>query len=256
MLVLASQSPRRADILRQAGIPFTVRAAPVDEAPLPGEDPKEYVQRLAERKARAVPCEPTEIVLGADTTVVIDGEMLAKPEDAADARRMLAKLSGRRHEVMTGICLRWGSGMIRDGAITSVWFMHMSQGEIAEYVSSGETMDKAGAYAIQGLAGKYVEQIEGCYFNVMGLPVNLVYRSLRELAALQNLSVTFEADEWRFLVTVLRAATSMLHTLMAVQHYTPDSIELPITADAVANVTVMADRIEQQTFSAVNRKVN
>jgi septum formation protein len=179
MVVLASQSPRRAEILRQAGIPFNVRAVPIDETPLPGEKPEDYVRRLAESKALAVTCGPGEIVLAADTTVVIDGEMLAKPEDAADARRMLAKLSGRQHEVMTGICIRRCSEVIRDCATTTVWFTPMSEREIADYAASGEPLDKAGAYAIQGLAGKYIDKIEGCYFNVMGLPVALVYRHLR-----------------------------------------------------------------------------
>ena len=178
MLVLASQSPRRAEILRNAGIPFVVRVANVDETPRPGEPPEEYVQRLAEEKARAVDAAPGETVLGADTTVVIDGEMLAKPADAADARRMLGRLSGRRHEVLTGIALRRGDEVTRDCASTAVWFSPMSGREIAEYVASGEPMDKAGGYAIQGLASKYIEKIEGCYFNVVGLPVSLVYRRL------------------------------------------------------------------------------
>jgi septum formation protein len=180
VLVLASQSPRRAEILRQAGIPFHVRtAAAVDETPRPGEKPEDYVRRLAEEKALAIPAEPDEIVLGADTTVVIDGRMLGKPEDAPDARRMLEALSGRRHEVMTGICLRRGTELIRDWAVTEVWFTAMTAREIEEYVASREPMDKAGAYAIQGLASKFIEKIEGCYFNVVGLPVALVYRHLR-----------------------------------------------------------------------------
>ncbi len=178
MLVLASQSPRRAEILRQAGIPFTVRSRSVDEAPLPRETPEAYVLRVAETKARAVEAAPEEVVLGADTTVVIDGEMLAKPADEADASRMLTLLSGRRHEVMTGICLRRGAELTRDCAVTQVWFETMSEREIAEYAASGEPRDKAGAYAIQGLASKFVARIEGCYFNVMGLPVSMVYRYL------------------------------------------------------------------------------
>ena len=178
MLVLASQSPRRREILRQAGIPFTIRAAGVDESPLADEPPEAYVQRLAEWKARAVSAGAAETVLGADTTVVAGSEMLAKPEDPADARRMLAMLSGRCHEVMTGICLRRGARAIRDHAVTAVWFAPMSPGEIAEYVASGEPMDKAGAYAIQGLASKFIERIDGCYFNVVGLPVALLYRYL------------------------------------------------------------------------------
>jgi septum formation protein len=179
MLVLASQSPRRSEILRQAGISFTVRAVPVDETPIPGERPEDYVQRLAEAKARAVESAPDEVVLGADTTVVIDGEMLGKPADEADARRMLEKLEGRRHHVVTGICLKRGDEAERDWAETQVWFAAMSAAEVEEYVASGEPMDKAGAYAIQGLASKFVEKIEGCYFNVMGLPLSLVYRRFK-----------------------------------------------------------------------------
>jgi septum formation protein len=179
MLVLASQSPRRSEILRQAGISFTVRAAPVDETPLHGERPEDYVQRLAEWKANAVHASPDEIVLGADTTVVIGGEMLGKPADEADARRMLAMLEGRCHRVITGICLKRGADAVRDWAETQVWFAALSAGEIAEYAAGGEPLDKAGAYAIQGLASKYVEKIEGCYFNVMGLPVAMVYRLIK-----------------------------------------------------------------------------
>jgi septum formation protein len=179
MLVLASQSPRRSEVLRQAGIPFTVRVAAVDETPLAGEQPEDYVVRLAELKALAVSAGPDETVLGADTTVVIDGEMLGKPADAADARRMLARLSGRQHQVITGICLKRGWEVVRDCAATRVWFARMSAREIEEYVSSGEPMDKAGAYAIQGLAAKFVEKIDGCYFNVVGLPMALVYGILR-----------------------------------------------------------------------------
>jgi septum formation protein len=183
MLVLASQSPRRSEILKQAGISFTVRVASVDESPLEGEKPEEYVQRVAEWKAKAVPAEAGDVVLGADTTVVIDEEMLAKPADAADARRMLTLLSGRRHEVLTGICLKRGEMLVRDWGVTKVWFGTMTEAEIDEYVASGEPMDKAGAYAIQGWASKYIERIDGCYFNVVGLPVSLVYRHLRQMMA-------------------------------------------------------------------------
>ena len=178
MLVLASQSPRRSEILRQAGIPFTVQAAAVDETALEGEKPEDYVVRLAELKALAAAAGPDETVLGADTTVVIDGEMLGKPADAAEARRMLDRLSGRQHEVITGICLKRGVEVVRDRAVTKVWFAPMSAREIEEYVASGEPMDKAGAYAIQGLASKFIERIDGCYFNVVGLPVALVFKSL------------------------------------------------------------------------------
>jgi septum formation protein len=182
MLVLASQSPRRKEILTQAGIPFTIRVAGVDESPLAGEAPEAYVQRLAEWKAGAVPAGSAETVLGADTTVVVEYEMLAKPTDSADARRMLAALSGRCHEVMTGICLKRGGSVIRDYAVTRVWFSVMSPAEIEAYVESGEPMDKAGAYAIQGLASKFIERIDGCYCNVVGLPISLVYRHLKEMS--------------------------------------------------------------------------
>jgi septum formation protein len=181
MLVLASQSPRRSEILRQAGIPFIVRPVEVDETPLEAESPRAYVERLALAKARAVPAGPRETVLAADTTVTIDGAVLGKPVDAADARRMLALVSGRRHDVLTGICLRKGDLVISDCASTAVWFQTLSPEEIDEYVASGEPDGKAGAYAIQGLASKFVERIEGCYFNVMGLPVSLVYRHLARL---------------------------------------------------------------------------
>lgn len=178
--MLASQSPRRSEILRQAGIPFIVRTSPVDETPLAGERPEDYVLRLAEMKARAVTAAAGEMVLGADTTVVIDGEMLGKPADQDDARRMLSLLSGRGHEVITGICLLRGPESVSHWAVTQVWFARMTGSEIDAYVASGEPMDKAGAYAIQGLASKFIERIDGCYFNVVGLPVAMVYRCLAE----------------------------------------------------------------------------
>jgi len=181
MLVLASQSPRRSEILRQAGIPFIVRAIDVDETPHAGEGAHAYVERLALAKAMAAEAGPGETVLAADTTVTIDGMLLGKPVDGADARRMMSMLSGRRHEVLTGICLRRGDSAITDSATTAVWFQKLSGAEIDEYVASGEPEGKAGAYAIQGLASKFVERIEGCYFNVMGLPVSLVYRQLERL---------------------------------------------------------------------------
>lgn len=183
MLVLASSSPRRREILQQAGIPFTIRPVAVDETPLPGEPPRDYVRRLARAKAIAAGAGPGEIVLGADTTVVIGGEILVKPSDAADAARMLALLCGQRHEVLTGICLHAAAGDVEDIAETSVWFASLTPFQIAEYVVTGEPMDKAGGYAIQGLASKFIERIEGCYFNVMGLPVALVYRHLLALQA-------------------------------------------------------------------------
>jgi len=178
MLVLASRSPRRRDILHQAGIPFVVRPADVDETPFPGEAARDYVTRIAREKANAASVAPGEIVLAADTTVTICGQILGKPLDAADARRMLHMLSGQRHAVLTAICLRSSTRVIEDCAETSVWFAPLSPQEIEDYAASGEPMDKAGAYAIQGLASKFVERIDGCYFNVMGLPIAMVYRHL------------------------------------------------------------------------------
>ena len=150
----------------------------MDEAPLDSEAPEDYVRRLAERKALAAPASAGEIVLGADTTVVIEGEMLCKPADATDARRMISRLAGRPHDVLTGICLKRGARRVCDCATTRVWFAPMTQAEIDAYAASGEPMDKAGGYAIQGLASKYIERIDGCYFNVVGLPVSMVYRHL------------------------------------------------------------------------------
>jgi septum formation protein len=168
--------------LRDAGIPFDVRAVDISEVRGPHESPLDYVRRLAEEKAFAVPIHPGEVILGADTTVVIDNQVLEKPRDAADAVRMLALLSGREHEVITGICLRDESRKIIDTATTSVRFVALSQDEIETYAASGEPMDKAGGYAIQGLASKFIERIEGDYFNVVGLPVALVYQYWREIS--------------------------------------------------------------------------
>jgi septum formation protein len=178
MLILASGSPRRAELLRAAGIEFTVRIADVDEAILPGESPRDYVLRLSRAKALAVARED-EIVLGADTTVVIEDEIAGKPVDAEDARRMLSALSGRWHEVLTGVTLLRGDEILADVAVTRVKFSEMSESEIDWYVSTGEPMDKAGAYGIQGYASRFVECIEGSYSNVVGLPVQMVYRMLR-----------------------------------------------------------------------------
>ena len=176
-LILASTSPRRAEILRDAGIPFEICAADVDEAESPGESARAMVARLAEAKARAVavPQEAGDerIILGADTTVEIDGEILGKPRDAGHARAMLARLSGRTHHVLTGIfLLRLSDGEMRAAVESSaVTFAPLTEQEIEEYVSTGEPIGKAGAYAIQGLAGRFIPRIEGCYFNVVGLPL-------------------------------------------------------------------------------------
>ena len=182
MLVLASSSPRRQQILRDAGIPFVVRPSNIPEELSPGESPGNYVRRLAEEKAFGVPIESGEIVLAADTVVVVEGQVLEKPLDRADAWRMLNLLSGRRHEVLTGVCLRAESRKIVDTATTRVRFVRLTPEEIEEYVRSGEPMDKAGAYAIQGLASKFIDRIEGDYFNVVGLPIALVYVQLKKLS--------------------------------------------------------------------------
>lgn len=192
MLVLASASPRRQELLRNAGIAFTVQPANVDETPRAGEGARECAERLAREKALAVWRErPQDLVLGADTVVVVDGNILGKPADADDAARMLRMLSGRKHEVITGVCLvKRGtrdqgpadSPAIRtESATTIVVVNKLSDEEIREYVATGEPMDKAGAYAIQGIASRWIPRIEGDYSNVVGLSVALVYRMVREL---------------------------------------------------------------------------
>lgn len=179
-LVLASQSPRRREILERAGFRFEVRAVGIPEKPDIGESPVEYVRRLARAKAEAVKRSPEEIVLGADTIVVAGDELLEKPSNLSDAERMLRLLSGREHSVITGIYLCCDAGSVSDHAETRVRFLPLSDREIADYAASEEPADKAGAYAIQGFASKFIDRIEGCYFNVVGLPVSLVYRRLLE----------------------------------------------------------------------------
>jgi septum formation protein len=182
MLVLASSSPRRQELLRNAGIAFTARPADVPEVLRPGEGPLEYARRLARDKARAVRqmVPGSDLVLGADTIVVVDQHILEKPVDASDAARMLRLLSGRTHQVTTGVCLI-GNGFddVRTES-TEVTFDQLAEKEIAMYVAHGEPMDKAGAYAIQGIASRWICRLDGCYFNVVGLPVPLVCRMLRE----------------------------------------------------------------------------
>src|ERR1700690_264738 len=179
MLILASRSPRRREILTCAGIPHLVRPAEVDETIRDGETAEVYVKRVARAKAEAVEAGPGDLVLGADTVGVVGSEILGKPADEADARRMLRSLAGREHIVMTGICLRGAGNVVEHGESTPVRFLPLSAEEIDAYVASGEPMDKAGAYAIQGLASKFIDRIEGCYFNVVGLPVAKVYGLLR-----------------------------------------------------------------------------
>jgi septum formation protein len=191
-LILASGSPRRAEILRNAGIAFETRAADVDESRRAHETASEYVRRLALEKARAAALglaldtkDAATIVIGADTVVVLiaDGEILGKPASGEEAREMLRRLSGRAHEVHTGLALVRLPDRVERVAeeITRVEFVKLSEAEIEEYVASGEPTGKAGAYAIQGLGGRYVRRIEGCYFNVMGLPLARLYAMLGEL---------------------------------------------------------------------------
>jgi septum formation protein len=182
MLVLASKSPRRSELLRAAGFEFTVRTAEVDESIEPQETPEGYVRRLAEKKAMAVTIQPAEMILGADTIVVVGDEILGKPRDEDHARAMLEKLSGRRHDVYTGVCLRTAESIQTSFSCTGVWFDAMDPSEIDAYVRSGEPLDKAGAYAIQGLAAKYIPRVDGSYSNVVGLPVDLVQRMMKERA--------------------------------------------------------------------------
>ena len=203
MLVLASASPRRQDLLRSAEISFQVQPADVDETPLPGEFARDCAERLAREKALAVwRTRPDDFVLGADTVVVVDAAILGKPLDAEDAARMLRMLSGRVHQVITGVCLASPSGPenvatpvnassprrekceVRTSSETTlVTFAALTDAEIRAYVATGEPMDKAGAYAIQGIASRWIPRIEGDYSNVVGLPVARVYRMLQELNA-------------------------------------------------------------------------
>jgi septum formation protein len=192
-LVLASASPRRRELLRAAGITFEVQATDIPEVPLDGEEPRAFAERLAREKALAVAGQRSgDWVLGADTIVVVDGEILGKPCDAMDAARMLRMLSGRAHEVITAVCLVSPQKECGDGRrdlrseTTRVTFAVLSEEDIAFYVSTGEPMDKAGAYGIQGIAARWIPRIEGDYSNVVGLPVALVWRMLREGGVVEN----------------------------------------------------------------------
>jgi septum formation protein len=197
-LILASASPRRRELLRAAGIAFEARATDVPEVPGEGEAPRAFAERLARDKALAIAVErPEDWVLGADTIVVVDGEILGKPSDGDDATRMLRRLSGRKHEVLTAVCLaglRVHEGPLAGAAAvasehgvcdvrsesTTVTFSELSDSDIAFYVSTGEPMDKAGAYGIQGIASRWIPRVDGDYSSVVGLPVALVWRMLQE----------------------------------------------------------------------------
>ena len=186
-LILASSSPRRAEILRAAGFSFEVLPADIDETLRPGEAATEYVRRLAEEKARTVArkiakadSDAKAIIIAADTTVVVSGAILGKPESPPDAQRMLEQLSGCTHDIYTGVALlRLPEGVERIFTdVTRVDFADLNPKEIADYVASGEPFGKAGGYAIQGLGGRFVKRIDGCWFNVMGLPLARIYEEL------------------------------------------------------------------------------
>ena len=184
-LILASQSPRRRELLQKAGIEFEVQPSHIEEVPAPGEKPEDYARRVARDKALKVAesVGPGSLVLGADTIVSIDGKILEKPGGPAGAVRMLQMLAGRTHSVITGICIVRAPERIEawTSETTFVTFRALDKEEIQSYVASGEPFDKAGGYAIQGLASKFVTRIEGCYFNVVGLPVPRVYEIMKSL---------------------------------------------------------------------------
>jgi septum formation protein len=181
MLVLASASPRRQELLRSARINFEVQPADISEDSASGETATQCAERLAQEKALAVARKrPADLVLGADTVVAIDGQILGKPADSHDAVRMLRLLSGRTHQVITGICLVVDGRLTTANESTTVTMSEISEQEIKDYVATGEPMDKAGAYAIQGIASRWIPRIEGDYSNVVGLPIARVYRMLTE----------------------------------------------------------------------------
>jgi septum formation protein len=184
-LILASASPRRAEILRAAGFTFTVMSSAVDETPVPGESAQDMVQRLADSKAELVAARAVgpAIVIAADTAVLIDGEILGKPRTTDDARQMLAKLAGHVHDVITGVTIIRLPDAERRTFVetTHVHFAHLTPEELTSYLATDEPFDKAGAYAIQGRAARYIPRIEGCYYNVMGLPLARLCHSLAEL---------------------------------------------------------------------------
>ena len=184
-LILASASPRRAEILRSAGMQFSVLSSAVDETPMPGEAPQELVRRVALAKGELVAARAIgpAVVIAADTIVALDGAILGKPRTSDDARQMLEKLSGRTHSVITGVTLIRLPDVERREFVeaTQVHFASISKDEIVKYLSSGEPFDKAGAYAIQGLGGRFIPRIDGCYFNVVGLPLSRLCKELAEL---------------------------------------------------------------------------
>jgi septum formation protein len=181
-VILASQSPRRRDLLNLIGITHTVRPADVDETPLPGEPPLVVVERLARAKARRIAADAREaLVIAADTIVVVDEHILNKPVDVADARRMLCALQGRRHDVYTAVCVTQGGREAAGVEDTGVWFRPLTDAEIDAYIATGEPMDKAGAYGIQGYGATIVERVDGDFFTVVGLPLVRLTKLLVEI---------------------------------------------------------------------------
>jgi len=181
-LILASQSPRRKELLGLFRLPFTVRVADIDETMDPALSPAREVARVSEKKARAVERGPEDIVIAADTIVVLGDRVLGKPSDEKQAEEMLTALSGRDHQVMTGLTVLRGHRALTATEITDIHFRPLSPGEIRRYIATGEPMDKAGAYGIQGGAALFAEKMNGDYYNVMGLPVCRLWQMLRELA--------------------------------------------------------------------------
>jgi len=178
--VLASSSPRRRELLSILGVPFTTQSADIDESTRPGESPSQYAARLAREKAQAIASgRPADMVLGADTIVILGNDVLGKPRDAEDARRMLQALSGKVHQVSTAVCLMVNGHLHEHVETTSVYMRAVPEPEIRDYIATGEPMDKAGAYAIQGGAAKWIYRIEGDYFNVVGLPLAAVWELLK-----------------------------------------------------------------------------
>ena len=181
-IILASSSPRRQSLLENLGICFSTISTNIDESFLPQESPRNAVRRLARLKAeRAIPLLREDcLLIAADTIVVLDGQVMGKPGSKEDALEMLTQLSGRCHEVITAICIRTAGGCEVEDETTRVYFRHLSEEEIRAYVASGEPADKAGAYGIQGRGGLLVQRIEGCYFNVVGLPMSRLYLMLKK----------------------------------------------------------------------------
>ena len=177
-LILASQSPRRKELLGLFHIPFTVQVADIDEAMDPSKSPQEEVSRVSRLKALAVAGNSEDVIIAADTIVVLEGNVLGKPADRRDAIRMLTALSGRDHQVMTGVTVVRGSRILTHTEVTDIHFRSLSQAEILRYVDTGEPMDKAGSYGIQGGAALFVEKMHGDYYNVMGLPVCRLWQML------------------------------------------------------------------------------